>query len=125
MCADLSKFKLSRAAAASSAVPVVLSPITIDNYGGSCGYQAPAWLSFFANEKDPPRPAGRILNRLQELQEFDDASQDRYFHLIDGAVSDTPALVGMAEAYPLVGGAVAILLAFLYVAVIAAFFPWH
>jgi NTE family protein len=97
MCADLSKFKLSRAAAASSAVPVVLSPITIDNYGGSCGYQAPAWLSFFANEKDPPRPAGRILNRLQELEEFDDASEDRYFHLIDGAVSDNLGLRGVLD----------------------------
>jgi hypothetical protein len=30
-----SEFKLSRAAAASSAVPVVLSPVTINNYGGS------------------------------------------------------------------------------------------
>src|SRR6185369_7752821 len=30
MCADLSGFRIARAAAASSAVPVVLSPITID-----------------------------------------------------------------------------------------------
>ena len=44
MCADLGPIRLSRAAAASSAVPVVLSPITINNYGGSCGYQEPAWL---------------------------------------------------------------------------------
>src|SRR6201987_2649909 len=44
MCADLGTIRLSRAAAASSAVPVVLSPITINNYGGSCGYQKPAWL---------------------------------------------------------------------------------
>jgi NTE family protein len=35
MCADLWPIRLSRAAAASSAVPVVLSPITINNYGGS------------------------------------------------------------------------------------------
>src|SRR5262249_38703353 len=33
MCADLHPIRLSRAAAASSAVPVVLSPITINNYG--------------------------------------------------------------------------------------------
>ncbi len=39
MCADLGPIRLSRAAAASSAVPVVLSPITINNYGGSCGYR--------------------------------------------------------------------------------------
>ena len=43
LCADLSGIRLSRAAAASSAVPVVLSSITIDNYGGTCGYQLPPW----------------------------------------------------------------------------------
>ena len=68
MCADLGTIRLSRAAAASSAVPVVLSPITINNYGGSCGYQQPAWLRDFADLPNPPRPAARALNRMQELQ---------------------------------------------------------
>ncbi|WP_200822136.1 patatin-like phospholipase family protein, partial [Caballeronia arvi] len=73
MCAELGPFKLSRAAAASSAVPVVLSPITIDNYGGSCGYHEPEWLRQFTDTYEPPRPAGRLLKRLQELRELDDA----------------------------------------------------
>ena len=34
---DLNAVRLSRAAAASSAVPVVLSPSRINNYGGTCG----------------------------------------------------------------------------------------
>ena len=97
MCADLSSFKLSRAAAASSAVQVVLSPVTINNYGGQCGHRQPAWLKAFADEKNPPRPAGRILKRLQELEKLDDASQDRYFHLVDGAVSDNLGLRGVLD----------------------------
>jgi len=97
MCADLSSFKLSRAAAASSAVPVVLSPVTINNYGGRCGYRVPAWLQVFAEQKTPPRPAGRILKRLRELEELDDASEDRYFHLVDGAVSDNLGLRGVLD----------------------------
>jgi NTE family protein len=97
MCADLSSFKLSRAAAASSAVPVVLSPVTIDNYGGHCGYRMPSWLQAFADQKTPPRPAGRILRRLQELEQMDDASEDRYFHLVDGAVSDNLGLRGVLD----------------------------
>ena len=97
MCADLGPFKLSRAAAASSAVPVVLSPITIDNYGGSCGYHEPEWLRPFTDTDKPPRPAGRILKRLQELRELDDAAEDRYFHLVDGAVSDNLGLRGVLE----------------------------
>ncbi len=97
MCADLGSFRLSRAAAASSAVPVVLSPVTINNYGGTCGYREPSWLRAFAQQPNPPRPAGRTLRRLQELEELDDASEDRYFHLVDGAVSDNLGLRGVLD----------------------------
>ena len=41
LCSDLNKVRLSRAAATSSAVPVVLSAVTFDNYGGTCGYEYP------------------------------------------------------------------------------------
>jgi NTE family protein len=92
MCADLGPIKLSRAAAASSAVPLVLSPITINNYGGSCGYQEPSWLRPFTDTVNPPRMASRIVNRLQELQQLDDAKDDPYFHLVDGAISDNLGL---------------------------------
>ena len=92
MCADLGPIRLSRAAAASSAVPVVLSPITINNYGGSCGYEQPPWLRAFAELSEPPRPAARALNRLQELQQLDNGVEDPYFHLVDGGISDNLGL---------------------------------
>ena len=97
MCADLESFRLARAAAASSAVPVVLSPLTINNYGATCGYQEPDWLLEFENSPTPPRPAGRILKRLQELRELDNAAEDPYFHLVDGAVSDNLGLRGVLD----------------------------
>jgi NTE family protein len=92
MCADLHPIRLSRAAAASSAVPVVLSPITINNYGGSCDYQQPPWLRAFAELPNPPRPAARALNRLQELQSLNNGVEDQYFHLVDGGISDNLGL---------------------------------
>src|SRR5262252_6542599 len=52
MCAELGSFPLARAAAASSAVPVVLSPLTIHNYGGACGYQEPSWLALFTKAEN-------------------------------------------------------------------------
>jgi NTE family protein len=45
----------------------------------------------------PPRPAGRILKRLQELRELDDAVEDPYFHLVDGGVSDNLGLRGVLD----------------------------
>jgi NTE family protein len=97
MCSDLGGFRLARAAAASSAVPVVLSPITINNYGGTCGYKEPAWLRQFADVENPPRPAGRLLKRLQELREMDESAEDPFMHLVDGAVADNLGLRGVLD----------------------------
>ncbi|MCX5540683.1 hypothetical protein M3A49_14465 [Paraburkholderia sp. CNPSo 3076] len=84
MCADLGPIKLSRAVAASSAVPVALAPITINNYGGTCGYQEPQWSHALAQSDRVLRSASRILNRLAEIV---DAQQNAYFHLVDGGVA--------------------------------------
>ena len=97
MCADLGTFRIARAAAASSAVPVVLSPITIDNYGGSCGYREPAWLKRFTESPNPPRPAGRLMKRLQELRALDEAADEPFLHLVDGGVSDNLGLRGVLD----------------------------
>jgi NTE family protein len=43
ICSDLDAVPLSRAAAASSAVPFALSPVAFNNYGGSCGFREPRW----------------------------------------------------------------------------------
>ena len=64
-CSDLNAVRLSRAAAASSAVPVVLSTITINNYGGTCKLEVPAWMKLFAESEDPPRPAARAIREVR------------------------------------------------------------
>ena len=97
LCADLSAIRLSRAAAASSAVPVVLSSITIDNYGGTCGYRLPSWSKLFLDNPNPPRPAARTIKRLQELQEYADREQRPYLHLVDGGVSDNVGMRGVLD----------------------------
>jgi NTE family protein len=97
MCADLAPIGLSRAAAASSAVPVVLSPITINNYGGSCGHREPAWLEPFTDTANPPRPVARMLKRLQEMRELDDGVKNPYLHLVDGGISDNLGLRGVLD----------------------------
>jgi len=88
LCSDLSAVHLSRAAAASSAVPVVLSPVTFNNYGGTCGYELPPWIRPFADATDPPRPAARATRHLKEEAEFADGVNRPYIHVVDGGVSD-------------------------------------
>ena len=91
MCADLGAIRIARAAASSSAVPVVLSPMTFNNYGGRCGYHWPSWTKLFVDNPNPPRPAARVLKRLRELQELAEGDEP-YIHLVDGGVSDNLGL---------------------------------
>ncbi|MEO8714201.1 MAG: patatin-like phospholipase family protein, partial [Acetobacteraceae bacterium] len=97
LCSDLDAVRLSRAAAASSAVPVVLSPVTLNNYGGTCGFRLPGWLRKFDDPATMPRPAARVAARLKQLQGYDDSVSRPYVHLVDGGVSDNVGLRGAMD----------------------------
>ncbi|HVJ72816.1 MAG TPA: patatin-like phospholipase family protein [Casimicrobiaceae bacterium] len=88
ICSDLNAVPLSRAAAASSAVPVVLSPITFRNYGGTCNSSLPAWTKSFLDSDNPPRPAARAIRSIRNAQAYGDGARRPYIHLVDGGVSD-------------------------------------
>ena len=98
ICSDVAKVPLSRAAAASSAVPLVLSPVTINNYGGTCGYRKPRWARAMEDPNNPSRPAGRALQRLKELDSFQDGTNRPYLHLVDGGLADNLGVRGVLEA---------------------------
>src|SRR5262245_3373667 len=97
LCSDLNKVRLSRAAATSSAVPVVLSAVTFNNYGGTCGFQYPAWVRDVANPETRARPSGRAYQRYLEMQAFQDSKERPYIHLVDGGVSDNIGVRGVLE----------------------------
>jgi NTE family protein len=97
-CSDLNAVHLSRAAAASSAVPVVLSPVTINNYGGTCNFVVPGWAKLFVQSADPPRPASRAIRELKDVQPYFDSTHHPYIHLVDGGVSDNVGMRGVLDA---------------------------
>src|SRR5215471_20028977 len=43
ICGDLSRVTLGRAVAASTALPPLLTPISFENRGGTCGKKPPSW----------------------------------------------------------------------------------
>jgi NTE family protein len=101
LCADLNAMPLSRAAAASSAVPVVLSPVTINNYGGTCNYSPPPWAKEIKESANPPRPASRAIRELKDIEPYEDSALRPYIHLVDGGVSDNVAMRGVLDALEL------------------------
>ena len=98
ICSDLNAVPLSRAAAASSAVPVVLSPITINNYGGTCNSTPPAWAKPFIESDNPPRPAARAIRSFRADAAFGDSVHRPYLHLVDGGVSDNVGMRAVLDA---------------------------
>jgi NTE family protein len=101
LCSDLDAVPLSRAAAASSGVPFALSPVTINNYGGSCKFAAPPWAETFSDPATAPRPASRMIKHFQELQAYQDGVHRPYIHLVDGGLADN---LGMRAALEVVDG---------------------
>ncbi len=89
ICSDMSSYKVARAAAASSAVPIVLSPLTLHNYAGSCGYEVPTWLEETLEKRDT---SSRRYQQALRTQPYLDAKSKPYIHLMDGGISDNLGL---------------------------------
>jgi NTE family protein len=95
MCADLGRFRLSRAAAASSAVPLVMSPVTLDNHGGTCGYRLPGWMAETLQRAE--HSANRGTLRFRQMALLQDGVERPYIHLVDGGLADNLALYGPVD----------------------------
>lgn len=100
LCTNLDQFRLARAAAASSAVPVVLSPLTINNYAGTCGLKMPAWYIHYSNMAQPPRAAAKAIARYRDVARLD-SKNNPYLHLVDGGVSDNLGLRSVIDVFNL------------------------
>ncbi len=96
ICSDLSQLPLSVAAASTSALPLLLSPISMKNYAGQCGFQPPARLV-----EERPTAWGR--QRANELRSYLDAKKRPYIHLLDGGLSDNVGMRSVLETTALFG----------------------
>ena len=82
---SISDYPVSRAVAASSAFPFLLSPLTLKNYPASVKYQEPLWV---ANTLNDDSGADKIKHReAANIHSYFDPKR-RYIHLIDGGVFD-------------------------------------
>ena len=93
MCADLSGFPIARAVAASSAFPGLLTPVTLRNHTGSCGFQRPEWIEYALDPTASGNPPRRLAE-ARRLVALDDEKHAKWVHLIDGGVADNIGLRG-------------------------------
>ncbi|MBV8503299.1 MAG: patatin-like phospholipase family protein [Paucibacter sp.] len=91
ICSDLDSVPLSFAVAASSSVPLLLSPMTLQNYAGTCPESEPS--------SDPAHGQGNLSARLLELiaESYRDSNERPFIHLVDGGVVDNLGVRGLLE----------------------------
>lgn len=90
ICLNLSSTRLALAATASSAVPVAFAPVTLKNWGGTCGMRPPEWVEQLG--RLDAAEALSLNQRLNRLRELEDSGRRPWLHLVDGGVSDNLGL---------------------------------
>jgi len=103
LCSDLSEFKVARAVAASSAVPVLFQPILIERHD-DCHYQKPKWLSD-AEKRAIQEDDGRLKETVHALNYYLDKKNPPYVTLLDGGVTDNLGLRTILRSISVSGGA--------------------
>ncbi|PSJ79727.1 patatin-like phospholipase family protein [Neisseria iguanae] len=102
MCLDLSKLRIARAVAASSAVPLVFAPLTLNNNGGNCEYTPPKRVqTAIQKDKDTQQSITR-KEVAQNIAQYTDSKTRPYIHLLDGGLTDNlgmRSLLDMTEVY--------------------------
>jgi NTE family protein len=97
---DLNQYRISRAIAAASAFPLLLSPITLKNYRGEPGVLDPNLL--------PEEAAGdgsrRDILAENAFRSYGDYQSHPYVHLVDGGTSDNLGLEALIDADLQFGG---------------------
>jgi NTE family protein len=101
LCSDLSAFPVARAVATSAALPPLLTPISLRNRAGTCGWQEPAWAAA-AGGGAPP---GRAGLRARELRSYANAADRPYVHLFDGGIAENLGLRTLVEALDAIAAA--------------------
>ena len=103
LCSDLSSFPVSRAVAASSAVPVLFPPVVVENYP-ECGEEDPDWLKVAQTRAASDTELDMLVDGVEK---YLDRDKHRYAHFVDGGITDNLGLRAIYEITQVSGGGAA------------------
>jgi NTE family protein len=101
LCSDLTDFPVARAVAASSAVPILFNPVVVENYD-ACGDKLSAWPGDAAERARQDPEFAMLYNGLKS---YENKSQRKYIHFVDGGITDNMGLRAPYDMISLAGGA--------------------
>lgn len=98
---DLGKLPVARAVSASSAFPLLLSPITLKNYPVAKGYSKPKDIVNGLKSHDSSR---RLWHWAFRANEYMNKQEYPFVHLMDGGLSDNIGMRAIENVYRRSGG---------------------
>jgi NTE family protein len=90
---DLAQFPISRAVAASSAFPVLLTPVVLKNYSAEQSHPEPEWIKSIL---ESPTASTRLKYMAAHARAYGDERR-QFIHLLDGGLSDNLGLRGALD----------------------------
>ncbi|HPQ95444.1 MAG: patatin-like phospholipase family protein [Thiothrix sp.] len=100
LCSDINTFPVARAVAASSAVPVLFSPVILENHN-TCRLRTQPWIERTRQRAVSDPELRQLVNGLDAYQ---NRSQRRYAHFVDGGITDNLGLRAITDMMELAGG---------------------
>lgn len=95
LCSDLSSYSVSRAVAASSAVPLMFSPVVLKNH--NCYEHKDGWILGPGTRKKDQHWR-EVEYTVESLAKLADKQKRAYLHLVDGGITDN---LGLRAVYDL------------------------
>ncbi len=96
LCVDLNDIEIARAVAASSAVPLIFSPITLNNHAGFC--HAESKKAFLMQTQPGNHLLLNNFNAMQKrLARYQNSVEQPYLHLVDGGLTDNLGLASLLD----------------------------
>lgn len=95
-CSDPSSIGIADAVAASAAVPIVFTPVVIQNYGGKCVSGALEWAEAAL---DRPDASPSLTSYAQALRRYATDPEMAFIKLLDGGLADNLGLSGFTIAW--------------------------
>lgn len=102
LCSDISSYPIARAVTASSAVPIMLNPVVLENHKG-CLNPSQNYLRNLDDKKlDTLSP--HLVDTLRSLRSYEQKNEREFIHLVDGGITDNLGLMAFYEMVELAGG---------------------
>lgn len=101
MCLNLNDLEVARAVAASSAVPLIFAPLTLNNNGGNCDFQMSPEILQMIHQEEGMRDKTRQEYK-QMISQYQNSEERPFIHLIDGGLTDNlglRSLLDMGDVY--------------------------